>query len=139
VVALSVDGPARLLGALSRRGARQPAVDHPDRHGLGDAARLPRLTTGAGDVDIAGWCGFSLQARAEGGDVRAGTTCSPQRLSLRSTTGAVHAQVPPGRYRIDASTAGGPPVVRGITSDPDAPYAIQALSSSGHVMVERAP
>jgi hypothetical protein len=99
-----------------------------------------RITTGDGDVDIGGWCGFSLQARAEGGgDVRAGTACSPQRLSLRSTTGAVRARVPPGRYRIDASTAGGVPVVRGIASDPDAPYAIQALSSSGHVVVERAP
>ena len=106
---------------------------------LRDYRGSARITTGAGDVDIVGWCGFSLQARAEGGDVRAGTTCSPQRLSLRSTTGAVHAQVPRGRYRIDASTAGGPPVVRGITADPDAPYAIQALSSSGHVMVERAP
>jgi hypothetical protein len=99
-----------------------------------------RITTGDGDVDISGWCGFSLQARAEGaGDVRAGTACSPQRLSLRSTTGSVRAQVPAGRYRIDASTAGGAPIVRGIAADPDAPYAIQALSSSGDVRVERAP
>jgi hypothetical protein len=99
-----------------------------------------RITTGDGDVDVTGWCGFSLQARAEGGgDVQAGATCSPQRLSLRSTTGSVRVQVPAGRYRVDASTAGGTPIVRGIASDADAPYAIQALSSSGDVRVERGP
>ena len=99
-----------------------------------------RITTGDGDVDVSGWCGFSLQARAEGGgDVEADATCSPQRMSLRSTTGSVQARVPAGRYRIDASTAGGTPVVRGIASVADAPYAIQALSSSGDVRVERAP
>jgi hypothetical protein len=99
-----------------------------------------RITTGDGDVDVTGWCGFSLQARAEGGgDVRAGATCSPQALSLRSTTGSVRARVPAGRYRVDASTAGGKPVVRGIASDADSPYAIQALSSSGDVRVERGP
>jgi len=99
-----------------------------------------RITTGDGDVDVSGWCGFSLQARAEGhGDVTAGTACAPQRLSLRSTTGAVRARVPAGRYRIDASTATGSPVVRGIATDADAPYAIQALSSSGPVSVERGP
>ena len=97
-----------------------------------------RITTGDGDVDVAGWCGFSLQARAEGaGDVRATTACAPQRLALRTTTGTVHARVPAGRYRVDASTSGGPPLVRGIAADVDAPYAIQALSSSGHVVVER--
>lgn len=99
-----------------------------------------RITTGDGDVRVERWCGFSLQARAEGdGDVRVGTTCPPQRLSLRSTTGSVLAQVPGGRYRIDASTAGGPPIVRGLASDADAPFAIQALSSQGRVLVERGP
>jgi hypothetical protein len=97
-----------------------------------------RITTGDGDVDVTGWCGFSLLARSEGhGDVRAGASCAPQRLSLRSTTGAVQARVPAGRYRLDASTAGGSPVVRGIAADADAPNAIQALSSSGAVVVER--
>jgi hypothetical protein len=98
------------------------------------------VVTGDGDVDVTGFCGFSLQARAEGGgDVRAATACAPQRLTLRSTTGAVRAQVPTGRYRVEASTAHGAPAVRGIASDPDAPFAIQALSSSGPVVVERTP
>jgi hypothetical protein len=99
-----------------------------------------RVMTGRGDIDIAGFCGFSLQARADGGgDIDAATACPPSQLSLRTTTGAVRARVPAGRYRIDASTSGGPPEVRGLTVDGGAPFAIQALSSSGAVRVERTP
>jgi hypothetical protein len=99
-----------------------------------------RITTGRGDIDIDGFCGFALQARAEGGgDITASTACPPPQLALRTTTGAVHARVPAGRYRVDASTSGTPPVIRGVTADAGAPFAIQALSGSGAVVVERAP
>jgi hypothetical protein len=99
-----------------------------------------RVTTGGGDIDINGFCGFSLQARADGGgDIDATTACPPPQLSLRTTTGAVHARVPAGRYRVDASTSGRQALVRGVTVDAGAPFAIQALSSSGAVSVERAP
>ena len=104
------------------------------RHYRGSA----RVATGSGDIDIEGFCGFSLQARAESGDVAATATCPPQRLSLRATTGSVHAVVPSGRYRIDAQSASGSQAVRGVASTADAPFAIQALSSSGDVLVERA-
>ena len=97
-----------------------------------------RITTERGDIDIAAFCGFSLQARAEGGgDISATTACPPPQLSLRTTTGAVHAKVPGGRYRIDASTSGGAATIRGVTADAGAPFAIQALSGSGAVSVER--
>ena len=99
-----------------------------------------RIATGGGDIDIAGFCGFALQARADGGgDITAATACPPPQLTLRTTTGAVHALVPPGRYRVDASTSGrgGTPTIRGVTADSGAPFAIQALSNSGHVVVER--
>jgi hypothetical protein len=97
-----------------------------------------RITTERGDIDIAGFCGFSLQARAEGGgNITAATACPPPQLSLRTTTGAVRARVPGGRYRVDASTSGGTPTIRGLTVDGGAPFAIQALSSSGSVSVER--
>jgi hypothetical protein len=97
-----------------------------------------RITTERGDIDIAGFCGFSLQARAEGGgDISAATACPPPQLSLRTTTGAVRARVPGGRYRVDASTSGGAPTIRGVTVDAGAPFAIQALSGSGAVNVER--
>jgi hypothetical protein len=98
------------------------------------------ITTGRGDIDIAGFCGFSLQARAEGGgDIIASTACPPPQLALRTTTGTVRARVPAGRYRVDASTSGGTPKVRGVTADAGAPFAIQALSGSGAVTVERGP
>jgi hypothetical protein len=97
-----------------------------------------RVTTGGGDIDISGFCGFSLQARADGGgDIDASTACPPPQLSLRTTTGAVRARVPAGRYRVDASTSGRQAQVRGVTVDAGAPFAIQALSSSGAVSVER--
>jgi hypothetical protein len=97
-----------------------------------------RITTGAGDIDIDGFCGFALQARADdGGDIDASTACPPPQLSLRTTTGHVHVQVPPARYRVDASTSGSRPRVRGVTTDAGAPFAIQALSGSGAVTVER--
>ena len=101
-----------------------------------------RVRTGRGDIDISGFCGFALQARADGGgDVTASTACPPPQLALRTTTGTVHALVPPGRYRVDASTsgAGGTPRVRGVTADAGAPFSIQALSNSGPVTIERGP
>jgi hypothetical protein len=101
-----------------------------------------RVRTMQGDIDISGFCGFALQARADGGgDITARTACQPPQLTLRTTTGAVHALVPAGRYRVDASTsgAGGTPRVRGVTADAGAPFSIQALSNSGHVTVERGP
>jgi hypothetical protein len=98
-----------------------------------------RITTQDGDIDVTGFCGFMLQARVEGrGDIAASTACPPPQLTLRTTTGAVHALVPGGRYRLDASTSGGQPVVDGLTVDAGAPFAIQALSGSGAVTVERA-
>ncbi|HWI73641.1 MAG TPA: hypothetical protein VNT55_16910 [Baekduia sp.] len=98
-----------------------------------------RITTGRGDIDIDGFCGFALQARADGGgDIDASTACPPPQLALRTTTGSVHARVPPGRYRVDASTSGAAPRIRGLTTDAGAPFAIQALSGSGAVTVERA-
>jgi hypothetical protein len=98
-----------------------------------------RITTGRGDISIEGFCGFALQARADdGGDIDASTSCSPPQLALRTTTGSVHAHVPAGRYRVDASTSGPAPRISGLTTDAGAPFAIQALSGSGAVTVERA-
>jgi putative adhesin len=98
-----------------------------------------RVATGSGDIDVAGFCGFSLQARAESGNVAATASCPPQELSLRSTTGSVRAVVPPGRYQVEAESASGHRSLRGISSVADAPFAIQALSSSGDVLVEGGP
>jgi Toastrack DUF4097 len=98
-----------------------------------------RVTTRSGDVDITGFCGFSLQARAESGDIAAGAACAPQQLTLRSTSGSVQVFVPPGRYQVEAESAAGSHSVRGLDAVADAPFAIQALSSSGDVTVEGRP
>jgi hypothetical protein len=95
-----------------------------------------RVSTRSGDVDVAGFCGFSLQARAESGDITASTACAPQQLTLRSTQGSVRVSVPPGRYQVEAESASGRHSVRGLDVASDAPFAIQALSSSGDVSVE---
>ncbi len=106
------------------------------------AVRLQRyqgsaeVTTSSGDVDVEGFCGFSLQATAVSGDLDAIAACPLQQLALRSRTGSVHAVVPPGRYVIDAQSASGRQTLRGIGSTEDAPFSIQALSSSGDVLVE---
>jgi putative adhesin len=98
-----------------------------------------RVTTRSGDVDIGGFCGFSLEARAESGDIAASAACAPQQLTVRTNTGAVRVSVPPGRYQVEAESAGGRHSVRGVDAVSDAPFAIQALSSSGDVTVEGRP
>jgi hypothetical protein len=95
-----------------------------------------RLASGSGDISIGDFCGFGLQARAGSGTIGANVDCALQQLSLRSTAGSVHVVVPPGRYRLDAETAAGRRTVRGVTEATDAPFALQALSSSGDVTVE---
>jgi Putative adhesin len=94
------------------------------------------VDTVAGDIGIADYCGFSLRARTASGDVRAVTSCAVERLELRSRSGAVRAVVPPGRYRVDATTDAGRRRVRGLTPADDAPFVVQALSSTGDVSVE---
>jgi hypothetical protein len=94
------------------------------------------IATTSGNITVGGYCGFLLQARAESGDVRASTSCSPERLVLRSRSGDVRAIVPAGRYRIDADSDGGSRRVAGLTPAEDAPFQIQALSSAGDVDVE---
>jgi hypothetical protein len=99
-----------------------------------------RIATSSGDVQVRSFCGFSLQVRAETGNVGVGTGCAPEKLSLRSTRGGVRATVPPGRYQVDAESASGHQQVRGgIEQASDAPFSIQALSTSGDVLVEGRP
>jgi DUF4097 and DUF4098 domain-containing protein YvlB len=98
-----------------------------------------RVTTRSGDVDVAGFCGFSLEARAESGDITAGAACAPQQIAARSNQGSVHVSVPPGRYQVEAESASGSETVSGLDAVAEAPFAIQALSSSGNVSVEGRP
>ena len=54
----------------------------------------------------------------------------------RRAGGDVHAIVPAGRYRVDASSARGSSEVRNLTETEDAPFAVQAISGTGDVLVE---
>jgi hypothetical protein len=103
---------------------------------LQDYRGTARVSTRAGDIDVGGFCGSSLDARAESGNVTAGTACAPPRLTLRATSGSVRAVVPAGRYQVDVESASGHETVRGVTATTDAPFSIQALSSSGDVAVQ---
>jgi hypothetical protein len=98
-----------------------------------------RVTTSGGGVDAAGFCGFSLEARAESGDIAAAAACAPQQLTVRSNQGSVRVAVPPGRYQVEAESASGTESVSGLDAVADAPFAIQALSSSGNVSVVGRP
>lgn len=97
------------------------------------------VDTTSGSVDFDGWCGFNLQVRADVGDVRAVAACTPQRLQLRSRAGSVQALVPPGRYRVDAESDEGKRSVRGVSTGDDAPFQVQALSTTGDVRVGSGP
>jgi hypothetical protein len=94
------------------------------------------LSTAGGDIAVSGFCGFSLDARAESGDVAARTACAPPRLSLRASSGSVTAVVPSGSYDLDAESVSGEASVRGVKATAEAPFAIRALSGSGDVTVE---
>jgi putative adhesin len=97
-----------------------------------------QVQTDSGGVAAGGFCGFSLRAISEAGNVSAAADCSTERLELRSRSGDVRAVVPTGRYRVDAESDAGRRRVRGVTEDEDAPYQVQALSTTGDVTVEGA-
>lgn len=103
---------------------------------LSDYHGSAMLATESGDIDVAGYCGFSLDARAGSGHVAATTACAPPKLSLRATSGSVHAIVPTGRYDLEAESASGRATVHGVKATSEAPFAIRALSGSGDVTVE---
>ena len=80
-----------------------------------------------------------VPVRGAVGEGRAVAACTPQRLQLRSRAGSVQALVPPGRYRVDAESDEGKRSVRGVTTGDDAPFQVQALSTTGDVRVGSGP
>lgn len=95
-----------------------------------------QVETTSGSVRLRGVCGFSLGVRTRSGAIDVDTACAPQQLTLRSTTGSIRARVPSGRYRVDVSTAYGPPVIQGLVRTVDAPFEIDAASATGSVRLE---
>jgi hypothetical protein len=95
-----------------------------------------KVASTSGSIDIAGYCGNGLDARSGTGPITVEATCAPPQTTLRSGSGDVHATLPAGRYDIDAESASGTERVHGIIANDDAPYSVQALSTSGDVSVE---
>ncbi len=91
------------------------------------------VRTGSGSVDAVAFCGFDLFAASGSGDLRVAAACAPQHLELHSGSGDVLAQVPPGRYRIQAS--GARRRLTGVTRDPSAPFSLDLHSASGSVTI----
>jgi hypothetical protein len=103
---------------------------------LRDYRGTAQVTTSAGAIDINGYCGNSLDARAGEGTISVTADCAPPRMSLRSGSGSIRAVMPTGRYDLDAESTSGSASVRGVDARADAPYAVQVLSASGDVSVE---
>lgn len=94
------------------------------------------VETRSGNVDVEAYCGFSLSAVSGSGDLHVETACAPESLNLRTATGNAVALVPPGRYRIGASSGAGRPLVTGVIPDQSAPFTIDVHSSAGSASVE---
>jgi hypothetical protein len=97
-----------------------------------------QISTGSGSIRASGFCGFSLRAVSDTGNVSTVSECSADRLELRSRTGDVRAVVPAARYTVDAQSERGDVRTRGIVPTENAPFQIQALSTDGDVTVEAA-
>jgi len=91
------------------------------------------VRTGSGDVDAQAYCGFGISAASGSGNLHVAAACAPQYLQLHTGSGDVSAQVPPGRYRIQAD--GARRRVSGVTRDASAPFSLDLHSGSGGVTI----
>ncbi len=93
------------------------------------------IQTAAGNVNVDAYCGFDLAAKTGSGDVHIAAACSPQHLDVSTGSGNATALVPPGRYRISASSGVGKQHVSGVIRDASAPFTIDIHSGSGSVAI----
>jgi hypothetical protein len=91
------------------------------------------VRTGSGSVDAEAYCGFGISAASGSGNLHVAAACAPQFLQLHTGSGDASAQVPPGRYRIQA--AGVQRHVAGVTSDAKAPFSLDLHSGGGAVTI----
>jgi hypothetical protein len=94
------------------------------------------IHTDSGDVKVAAFCGFRLAAATGSGRIQAVAACAPKSLELSSVSGDADAVVPPGRYRVTASSNTGRRRVAGLLSSRAARFRIDVRSRSGDVTVE---
>ena len=143
-IALALPGPgARLLSRLlPAHGARQRPARDPDLERLGQrlaaCARRSQVNTGSGAISATGFCGFSLRASSDTGERRRARRVlrRPARAALAQRRRARGRPVRPLPDR-RAERLGRGPHPRAHRRA-DAPFQIQALSTSGDVTVEAA-
>jgi Putative adhesin len=92
-----------------------------------------QIESGAGDVDVDTFCGFSLSIQTTSGHARTTASCSPQRLEMSSASGDLNATVPVGSYRIEAESERGAREVTDLEGSSQAPFEIRMISESGDV------
>lgn len=93
------------------------------------------INSGAGDVDVDTFCGFSLAIETTSGHARTTASCSPQRLEMTSASGNLNATVPVGTYRVQAESEEGAREVTDLETSSQAPFEIRVISESGDVTV----
>lgn len=91
------------------------------------------IVTGSGNVSVDAFCGFMLNAGSGSGSIHVATACAAKAISLHSASGSIAALVPPGRYRIQASSGSGASHVSGLDNSAGAPFTIDLHSGSGDV------
>ena len=128
-------------GRLPRDRARQRRARHPHDRRRRLAARLPRHRRGSrptsGAIDIAGYCGNSLDARAGAGDITLDAAARRRGCRCAPGSGSIRAVLPAGRYDLDAeSTSGERARARDRRRATTRRTRVQVLSASGDVAVE---
>ncbi len=93
------------------------------------------LRSGSGEVAVDAFCGLSLSATSESGDVRVISACAAESLDVRAGSGDATAIVPPGHYRVAVHAARGRLHVRGVLPSPTAPFSLSVQSRTGDVTV----
>jgi hypothetical protein len=95
-----------------------------------------RLSTDAGDIRASGVRAETVVADTAAGDIDASLLGPAKRLDVRSSAGDIGLVVPDVTYRLETRTAAGDIDDQDVSTSPDAPRRIRAITSAGDIRVE---
>ena len=96
-----------------------------------------RIQTGSGAIAVDGFCGFQLSATSASGDVaRRRRLLARPRWSCAPAAATCTPSCPPAATASTPTATRGSADVRNLTVTDDAPFAVQAISGTGDVLVE---
>jgi len=135
VTVQDVDGPVHVDDGSGKLSLLHVSGDITARTGSGavelnDVRGRVEVTTGAGSITSNASRMTVFAARSDSGWVTAGFTAPPQRVEVRSSSGAVALQLPRGRYRLSLHAPSGKVSLSGITDDPTATRTITVTSGT---------